>query len=118
MPFNVCFDIYATDEHGVRKLDMLNPSKPTGRSGLPASYRFAGDLTPQISETFLGFVLNELISTLNKDYEVVFPLLGKCEECGRWVDNRHLGYPQEPVYSEDGELLYLREKTVCFECLR
>lgn len=116
MPYTLHFDIYATNKAG-QKLDILNSAESI-KGKKPSAYLFAGELPQEISEGFLSHVLNELIATLNKDYGAGFPLLGKCEECGHWVDESHLGHPQEGVYSPGGELLDLREKDICLECLQ
>jgi len=116
MPYTLHFDVYATNKAG-QKLDILNSTESIeGRK--PAVFDFAGELPHEIDEGFLGHALNELIATLNRDYRIGFPLLGKCEKCGHWVDEIHLGHPQVPIYSHEGELLDLREQDICIECLK
>ncbi|GAI68722.1 unnamed protein product [marine sediment metagenome] len=116
MPYTLHFDVYATNKAG-QKLDILNSTESI-KERKPAAYHFTGELPQEIDEGFLGHILNELIATLNGDYGVGFPLLGKCEDCGQWVDEIHLGHPQVPIYSPEGELLDLREQDICVECLK
>lgn len=115
MPYTLHFDVCAIDKGW--KLDILNSTESI-KDRKPAVYYFTGELSQEINEGFLGHVLNELIATLNGDYGMAFPLLGKCEECGHWVDEIHLGHPQVGVYSPEGELVNLREQDICVECLK